>query len=92
MRRSDKGWPIASARPWVDPEAMAASDSAPKPGLDPDLMAYARGLLAAPEPRERTWPVLGAAGFLAAASLVFAVAMIAAPPLHTDHAVRNAVE
>lgn len=71
---------------------MATPDSAPNPGIDRDLLAYARGLLATPDQRERVWPVLAAAGLLAASSLVFATAMITAPPLHTEHAIRDAVE
>ena len=71
---------------------MATPDSVPKLGIDHDLLAYARGLLATPETRVRVWPVLAAAGFLAVSSLVFATAMITAPPLHTEHAIRDAVE
>ena len=71
---------------------MATPDSAPSLGIDHALLAYARGLLEAPARRERVWPMLAAAGFLAASSLVFAVAMITAPPLHTEHAIRDAVE
>jgi hypothetical protein len=60
--------------------------------LDPDAMARARALIAKPAKRERMWPVLTAAGFLAIAALTFASAMILAPPLHTEHAAKDAVE
>ena len=56
--------------------------------LDPKAMAEARALLAPPRRRERIWPVLGAAALLAVSALVFATAMITAPPLTSEHAVR----
>ena len=49
--------------------------------LDPDAIAQARALLEPAQTRERIWPVLGAAGLLALSALVFATAMITAPPL-----------
>jgi hypothetical protein len=67
---------------------MATASSA----LDPEAMARAKALLAKPEPRQRMWPVLGAAGLLAAAALTFATAMIMAPPLHTEHVAKDAAE
>ncbi len=57
----------------------------PSSALDPDAMAQARALLARPERKERLWPVLGAAGFLAISALAFATAMILAPPLTSEH-------
>jgi hypothetical protein len=60
--------------------------------LDPDAMARARALIAKPAKPQRMWPVLTAAGFLAIAALTFASAMILAPPLHTQHAAKDAVE
>jgi len=53
--------------------------------LDPDAMAQARALLKRPERRERIWPALGAAALLALSALVFATAMIMAPPLTSEH-------
>ena len=49
--------------------------------LDPDAIARAKALLEPAQKRERMWPVLGAAGLLAVSALVFATAMITAPPL-----------
>jgi hypothetical protein len=60
---------------------MVTADSA----LDPDQMAYARALLAPAERPERMWPVLGAAALLAGSALIFAAAMITAPPLTSEH-------
>ncbi|HLZ76207.1 hypothetical protein [Phenylobacterium sp.] len=67
---------------------MSATDSA----LDAEQMARARRLLERPRRAERMWPVLAAAGFLAVAALTFATAMIMAPPLHTEHAAKGAIE
>jgi hypothetical protein len=64
--------------------AMVGSSSA----LDPDALTRARALLAPPERKERMWPVLGAAGLLAASALAFATAMILAPPLTSEHGAR----
>jgi hypothetical protein len=61
--------------------AMAKPDSS----LDRDPLARARALLDPPKRPERMWPVVGAAGLLALSALVFATAMIAAPPLTTEH-------
>ena len=55
---------------------MAASDSA----LDPEALAYARGLLKPPIVRENLWGVMAAAAFAALSALAFATAMIMAPP------------
>ena len=55
--------------------------------LDPEALATARGLLMRHERPQRLWPVLGAAGLLAVSALVFAVAMVAAPPLSSEHVV-----
>ena len=66
----------------------------PASALDPEVMAQARALLARPEHKERLWPALGAAGFLAVSALAFATAMILAPPLTSEHVAeqRGAVE
>lgn len=60
---------------------MTVADSA----LDPEALAEARSLLAAPAPSERLWPVLAAAAFAAVAALALAGAMITAPPVVTQH-------
>lgn len=60
---------------------MAVADSA----LDREALAYARGLLRAPLPRENLWAVLASALFCAAAALAFAFAMVIAPPAVTSH-------
>jgi hypothetical protein len=51
-------------------------------------MARARTLLRPPKPRERLWPVLAAAGFLALSALAFATAMILAPPVISEHVLK----
>jgi hypothetical protein len=66
--------------------AMATLDSL----LDADAMAEARALLAPAAPRERLWPVIGAALCLTAASLGFAVAMVLAPPVVREHTAKGA--
>lgn len=58
---------------------MSANDSA----LDQEAVARARALLARPAPRERLWPAVAAATFLALSALAFATAMVIAPPLVT---------
>lgn len=50
-------------------------------------MAQARALLASPERAEKMWPMLGAAALLAGSALLFAAAMIAAPPVTSEHVV-----
>jgi hypothetical protein len=55
---------------------MAVADSA----LDPEALAYARGLLKPPIKRENLWGVLAAAGFAAVSAMAFATAMLMAPP------------
>jgi hypothetical protein len=60
---------------------MAKPDSSE----DRDPLARARALLDPPKRPERMWPVVGAAGLLALSALVFATAMITAPPLTTEH-------
>ena len=57
----------------------------PPSALDAAAMAQARALLVRPQRRERLWPVLGAAALLAISALVFATAMIMAPPLLSEH-------
>jgi hypothetical protein len=59
-------------------EGMAASDSAPTV-IEPEALAYARGLLKAPMPRDATWAAIGAGALLAVASLALAFAMLTAP-------------
>ncbi|HEY2356033.1 MAG TPA: hypothetical protein VGH86_01180 [Phenylobacterium sp.] len=53
--------------------------------LDLEALARARALLTRPARRERIWPVLAAAAFLAISALAFATAMIMAPPLVSQH-------
>ena len=60
---------------------MAANDSA----LDPDAMSRARRLVAPVPRKDSMWPALAAAGFFAASALVFAAAMVVAPPLVIQH-------
>lgn len=57
--------------------------------LDPESMARARTLLETPVPRERIWPVLGAAALLAISALAFATAMIMAPPVISEHVLKS---
>jgi len=56
--------------------------------LDPSAMAEAKALLTPPRRPERLWPVLGAASLLALSTLIFAAAMITAPPLTSEHVTR----
>jgi len=65
---------------------MTTNDSA----LDADAMSRARALVTPAVAKERMWPVLGAAAFFAISALVFATAMVMAPPLVTEHVVRSA--
>ena len=65
---------------------MTANDSA----LDLEAMARARALLTAPVRRERLWPVVSAATFLALSALAFATAMVLAPPVVTRSAAQSA--
>jgi hypothetical protein len=58
--------------------------------LDPEALARARTLLEAPQPKERLWPVLGAATLLALSALAFATAMIMAPPVVSEHVAKSA--
>ena len=61
---------------------MPASDSAlpVRPtAIEPEAIAYARGLLKAPIPRDSTWAAIGAGALLAVASLALAFAMLTAP-------------
>jgi hypothetical protein len=60
------------------------------PALDPDAIARARTLLEAPRPKEKLWPVLGAATLLALSALAFATAMIMAPPVVSEHVAKSA--
>jgi hypothetical protein len=65
---------------------MAAADT----NLDPDAMSRARALLAPAAVPERMWPVLAAAALAAISALTFATAMIVAPPVVTEHVVKDA--
>ena len=58
--------------------------------LDLDAIAEARALLKRRVRPVRTWPVLAAAAALAVSSLAFAAAMLAAPPLVSEHVARSA--
>lgn len=60
---------------------MATPDSA----VDRELLAHVRRLLATPERPQRLWPAVAAAGLLAVSALVFATAMLVAPPLTNEH-------
>lgn len=65
---------------------MTADDSA----LDPGQVARARTLLRAPLRRDPMWPALLAATALALSSVIFAAAMVLAPPLQTEHTAATA--
>lgn len=58
---------------------MAASDSARPTVIEAEALAYARGLLKPPIPKDSTWAAIGAGALLAAASLALAFAMLTAP-------------
>jgi len=62
---------------------MAVADSA----IDREALAYARGLLKPPAPRENLWGVIAAAAFAAVSALAFATAMILAPPVTSSRLV-----
>ncbi|MBS0361483.1 MAG: hypothetical protein JSR98_08885 [Proteobacteria bacterium] len=64
---------------------MATPDSA----LDLGALERARALLTPQAPKERVWPALGAAALLAVSALVFATAMLLAPPLTSEHVARE---
>lgn len=55
---------------------MTIRDSA----IEPEALAYARGLLKPPVQKDATWQTLGAAGLWAATALALAFAMLTAPP------------
>jgi hypothetical protein len=65
---------------------MPTADSA----LDANEIARARALLKPIKASQRIWPVLAAATFLAISALVFATAMVLAPPLVSQHVARGA--
>jgi hypothetical protein len=65
---------------------MDAADSI----LEPNEMARARALLAAPARRDPAWPALVAAMLLACTSVVFAAISVLAPPVTTEHVARGA--
>jgi hypothetical protein len=67
---------------------MTMGDSA----LDPHQVARARALLKAPVRRDPMWPALLAATALAITSVLFATAMVLAPPLQTEHTAQSAPE
>jgi hypothetical protein len=60
---------------------MAISGAA----LDREAMARARELVQPPAPKTRMWPALAAAFALAVSALIFATAMLAEPPLTSEH-------
>ena len=60
--------------------------------LDPRLLQRARELLTPPIQFVRVWPVLAAAAACAVSSVLFAVAMVVAPPLTSEHTVRQAAQ
>jgi hypothetical protein len=64
---------------------MPTADSA----LDADAIARARALLKPLKRSQRIWPVLAAAAFLAISALVFATAMVLAPPVVTQHVAKG---
>ena len=53
--------------------------------LDADAIAQARALLQRPARPVRIWPALAAAAALAVSALAFAAAMLAEPPLTSEH-------
>ncbi len=53
--------------------------------LDADQIARARALLTPRPPRDSMWAPLGAAAALAVCGIAFAVAMVVAPPVKTEH-------
>jgi hypothetical protein len=74
----------------TDSGDLAAQMSFTESALDPEAMTRARTLLETPKPRERLWPVLGAAALLALSALAFATAMIMAPPVISEHVLKSA--
>ena len=60
--------------------------------LDPEAMTRARTLLEVPKPRDSIWPVLGAAALLALSALAFATAMIMAPPVISEHVLKDSAD
>ncbi|MET0273165.1 MAG: hypothetical protein ABW360_09255 [Phenylobacterium sp.] len=60
------------------------------PALDAEAMARARALTAPPARPEKMWPVVAAAALAAVSALTFATAMILAPPVVTEHVVKDA--
>jgi hypothetical protein len=67
---------------------MSMGDSA----LDPREVARARALLKPPVRKDPMWPALLAATALAITSVIFATAMVLAPPLQTEHSALGAPE
>ncbi|NBB17218.1 hypothetical protein GVN21_17795 [Caulobacter sp. SLTY] len=63
-----------------------------RPAVEPEALAYARGLLKPPVPRESLWPVIGAAAFWAVASLGLAFAMLVGPAPGAPEAKRAVIE
>jgi hypothetical protein len=58
--------------------------------VDSDALARARTLLTPAAKVAPTWPALVAAGVFAVTALVFATAMLAEPPLTTEHVAHSA--
>ncbi|MBX3480952.1 MAG: hypothetical protein KF842_11175 [Caulobacter sp.] len=54
---------------------MSIRDSA----IEPEALAYARGLLKPPVERDATWQAIGAAGLWAVCAIALAFAMLTAP-------------
>ncbi len=65
---------------------MANADST----IDREALRTARVLLSPRMRREKLWPAVTAAIALTIASFAFAVAMVLAPPVTTEHTVRSA--
>ena len=57
--------------------------------LDPKELERARVLLLRPAQFVQVWPVLAAAAACAVSSLLFATAMVLAPPAVSEHAVAH---
>jgi hypothetical protein len=61
------------------------TDSRPT-AIEPEAIAYARGLLKPPVEREQTWPALGAMALLALAALGLAFVMLLTPAPDVERA------
>lgn len=63
-----------------------------RPAVEPEALAYARGLLKPPVQRDSLWPAVAAAALCATAALGLAVAMLLSPPPGAPVAKRAAIE